>query len=80
MKNSRENFMTRVDPLHYCDHGHSTFEEVRLLPYGKSGANMILCRDHFDAEMKYRKERTTGGEYYKASQILKWDNLKVYEG
>ena len=67
--------------MRYCDHGHGTTEEVRLLPYDKQGGNMLLCRDHFDAEMKYRQARiTTGGEYYKASQILKWDNLKIYEG
>ena len=66
--------------MRYCDHGHSTTEETRLLPYGKSGGNMLLCRDHFDAEMKYRRGRMIGGEYYKASKIPKWDTLKVYEG
>ena len=77
--NSNENFLTRAIPLHFCDHGHSTEGEVRLLSYGKSGVNLILCRDHFDAEMAYRKERITGGACYKSFQILKWDNLKVYE-
>ena len=60
--NINENFLTRATPLHFCDHGHSTEGEVRLLPYGKSGGNMLLCRDHFDAEMVYRKSRINRGE------------------
>lgn len=59
----------------FCDHSHHTEEEVRILPY-TDGGNLILCREHYDKEIVYRKERLKRGIHY---ELPKWDSLTVYE-
>ena len=59
--------------LNICDHGHHTPREVRLLPYGKSGGNRILCQDHFYEEMHFRIA-------HRLCPVVKWGSLKIYEG
>ena len=61
--------------MNCCDHGHMTSQEIRLLPYGKSGGNIALCRQHFIEEMKF-----TFGPEWEMAQKIQWDNLKIYEG
>jgi len=58
--------------MNYCDGDHATQGEVRLLPYGNQGGNVLVCREHFEVEMRYRQE-------CKMDKIVKWDSLKVYE-
>lgn len=48
--------------------------EVRLLPTGGDG-NMILCRDCYEHEMRYRRERVAAGEPF---DLPAWNELKVY--
>ena len=51
-----------------CDHGHSTTEQVRLLPYG-GGGNLIVCKHHYQKEIAERGDEN----------LPKWEDLKIYE-
>lgn len=61
--------------MNTCDHGHDTLDKVRSLPIGGSG-NVIICKEHFHKEMAFRKERINGGVPF---DIVKWEDLKIYE-
>lgn len=61
--------------MKFCDHSHSTDEELRVLPTD-GGGNLIVCYKHYKVELSYRKEMKdkNGGEW----QFPKWDSLRVY--
>jgi hypothetical protein len=63
----------------YCDHGHETFDTVRLMPLG-SNANIIICRKHFYIELQERREhnREHPGAWPKEFLDVKWKDLKIY--
>ena len=48
--------------------------EVRVLPMG-GGANLILCRVCFDAEILWRKCEICSGREF---DLPSWDELEVY--
>jgi len=48
--------------------------EVRVLPYSKDG-NLIVSRESYEKEMKYRRERIKAGVSY---ELPTWESLKVY--
>jgi len=79
--------------MNTCDHGHDTSEEVRLLPFGNG--NLILCRKHYNDEMKFRREENQEKfpsrifwendttlrniPHVNAYETPSWYNLKVYD-
>ncbi len=63
-----------------CDGDHCTLNDgpVRVLPYGGSGGNGILCRSCFDHEMAWRRERNQELEQFAQFDLPLWSTLKVY--
>lgn len=51
--------------------------EVRVLSVGKM-SNAILCRNCFNHEMQWRKERNRDLGDFAKFDIVKWTDLKVY--
>jgi hypothetical protein len=66
-------------PVHHCDHNHETYEEVRLLPYGTQGGNMILCRVHYEVEIKTRQDANARFPLNDQIPTPEWEDLEVYE-
>jgi hypothetical protein len=66
--------------IYYCDHGHSTNGEVRLLPTneGNLHGNIICCKLHFEKEMAFRRIMNNKYENLYITDI-KWEDLKVYK-
>lgn len=62
-----------------CDGERCTSEkgEVRILPIG-GGANLILCRACFEAEIAYRKERNKELAPENRFDLPEWEALEVY--
>ena len=62
--------------MNTCDHGHETPGEVRVLPLSREPhhGNVIVCREHHAAELRYREDRAneTGRD--------KWDFPAWEEG
>ena len=62
----------------YCDFGHETSSAVRVLPLSGSEnhGNVIVCRKHYVAEMKFRHdthwESISGFDAFPA-----WETLKI---
>ena len=66
--------------MNHCDHGHATSGEVRLLPYGTQGGNMILCRRHHAVEIEARVEANATRHPRDDQQPTPaWEELEVYE-
>jgi hypothetical protein len=42
-----------IAQLYYCDHGHSTYSQVKYLPLG-SNAGLYVCIQHYHAELQMR--------------------------
>ena len=67
-----------------CDGGvcKSAAGEVRVLPLGKdpNHGNLILCLGCFNHEMFWRRDRNRELGKDCKFDILKWEDLKVYEG
>lgn len=59
----------------YCDHGHATVRDVRILPLG-GGANIYVCRYHYDQEMTFRLSRARHTENWDAWEFPEWDTLE----
>lgn len=65
----------------YCDGGTnpecSNNPEVRILPTGGE-SNAILCKCHYEVEMRFRRERNR--ELGKDCQFAlpQWNSLKIY--
>jgi hypothetical protein len=61
-----------------CDGNNCTSNsgEVRLLPTG-AGGNMIVCRQCFNHELRYRSYRNIELEMF-AFEIPTWEQLCVY--
>ena len=51
--------------------------EVRKLPYGSSGGNMILCRACYEVEMAQRQQNMESGI---PEDMPLWEDLEIYEG
>ena len=67
---------TETGYVNQCDHNHATSGEVRILPYG-GGGNLIVCRAHYEAEMRFRRERIAAGVTF---ELPEWESLEVYSG
>ncbi len=54
--------------------------EVRVLPWGTEPGhgNSILCHNHFDKEIAWRKERNRELGVEAQYDLPKWDSLRVY--
>jgi hypothetical protein len=76
--------------MNQCDQGHSTSQQVRVLPFGNG--NLILCYKHFNDEIAYRKseneEKFRCRIDRKTLQVIPnpsaydlpaWQDLKVYD-
>ena len=50
--------------------------EVRKLPYGSSGGNMILCRACYELEMAARADNRERGI---EEDMPLWEDLEVYD-
>ena len=64
-----------------CDNNKykSNNGEVRVLPSG-GDSNLILCKSCFDFEINYRLSRNIqSATPTNVFEILKWEDLKVYE-
>jgi hypothetical protein len=57
-------------PLGYCDHGHGPARVHRLATGG--GAGVFLCRQHWAAEMRWRKQRNKTLSRSARFSIRKW--------
>lgn len=64
------------NPMCDGDQCRSSTGEVRILPTG-GGGNVIICRDCFDHEIAWRKDRNR--EVASEFDLPTWDSLKVYE-
>jgi hypothetical protein len=69
-----------------CDGGRckATGGQVRVLPlgrpYGRSGGgNAILCRDCFEYEIAWRKQRNEQLAPHAQYDLPSWSSLEVYE-
>lgn len=60
--------------MNSCDFDHMTGEETRLLPYG-GGGNLICCRRHYEAEMRFRRARIAAGVPF---DLPAWETLTTY--
>ena len=59
--------------MNYCDHGHPTYGDVRVLPLG-SNSNLHVCKHHYHTELQFRKDNGNwSNEYFPA-----WETLKLY--
>lgn len=67
-------------PLNSCDFDHQTTEQVRLLPTsgGPLHSNMIVCRKHYEHEIKYRRDMGARG-YSDMNPFPEWESLKIYK-
>lgn len=68
--------MAFVELANYCNHNHpydGTRGEVRVLPIGGS-ANVHVCRQHFDIEMAFRRERIAAGAPF---DLPTWESLAL---
>ena len=61
-----------------CDGGHCKHAKgrVRLVPY--PGGNLILCRDCFAYEMRWRKERNRELGAATSFDLPSWESLQIY--
>ena len=59
----------------YCDWGHNT-NEARVLQTG-GGSNIFLCREHYEYEMKWRRERNRGLEDFAQFSLPEWEELPI---
>jgi hypothetical protein len=65
--------------MNTCDHGHDTKDEIRSLPISEGGGNALLCKKHFLAEMKYRREMVADGVWTNENtDFPTWESLKIY--
>jgi hypothetical protein len=55
------------------DHNHEV-TEARLLPTG-GGGNVIVGRQAYEKEMRFRRERIAAGAPF---ELPAWESLKVY--
>lgn len=63
---------------YWCDWGHQT-DRAKVLPTS-GGANAIICRRHFYAEMYFRAQRNRKlDEPDRWKTGIKWNELKDYE-
>lgn len=54
--------------------------EVRKLPYGSSGGNLILCRNCYEKEIAWRKEANQRyRDAFSRDDTPAWDTLAVVE-
>jgi|GEM_PF-6284118 len=64
----------------HCDYDHTVHGEVRLLPYGTAGGNMIVCKRHYEQEIKARQEaNATRHPRDDQAPTPSWEELEVYE-
>ena len=71
----------RVEIRNYdCEGAHCQLRdgEVRVLPCG-GGANMVLCCDCFDHEIRYRRERNRFLGDFAKFKLPSWESLEVYD-
>ena len=61
----------------YCDWGHEA-DEVRRLPTGGNSA-VFLCRQHFNKELQWRRERNKELDYGVQFDIVSWHSLELQE-
>lgn len=52
--------------------------EVRILPLG-GGANLTLCLNCFNHEMRYRRDRIKEGADPESFKVKQWSELRVYD-
>lgn len=62
--------------MNYCDHGHETIGEVRVLPLGGNG-NMLVCQRHYHEELQARWHSNA---WDKETDFPAWETLKIYKG
>jgi len=60
--------------INFCDHGHHTDDETRLLPIG-GGGNVIVCFTHWEYELRFRRERIAAGVPF---DLPEWKSLAIY--
>lgn len=60
--------------LYQDDHDHLC-TETRLLPYG-GGGNIIVGRESYEKEMRFRRERIANGVPF---DLPKWEELSIYQ-
>jgi len=63
----------------YCEYGHLTTGDVRLLPTGvhTNHGNVIICRKHYTAEMKFRHNIHWEG-IAGFNAFPEWETLKIH--
>ena len=62
-----------------CDgSGPHTTGEVRVMPTGGDG-NLILCRQCWENELHYRRDRNRSLAVFAQFDIIAWNDAKVYE-
>lgn len=61
--------------MNTCDFDHDTTEEIRRLPYSIDGGNILVCRRHYEHEMKFRRDRHRDGV---PQDFPTWESLDVY--
>lgn len=62
--------------INYCDYGHETSEETRMLPIG-GGANVIVCRKHYWEERNEQRKQAqaeAGRMGWSFSRWLAWEH------
>jgi len=60
----------------FTDDHNRKCSEIRKLPYGNSGGNMLVGRVSYEKEMEYRRGEIKLGRAY---ELPSWDSLKIYE-
>ena len=60
-------------PTLYDDHDRPC-SEMRLLPIG-GGGNIHVCRQSYEQEMKFRRERIAAGAHF---ELPAWEDLEMY--
>jgi len=62
-----------------CDgSGPHTDGDVRVMPTGGDG-NLILCRQCWENELAYRRDRNRSLGAFAQFDIIAWNDAKVYE-
>lgn len=67
----------------YCDSAYNdertscSMSGVRVLPTGSS-SNALLCKNHFDHEIEWRKRENKRLADFAKFDLPEWDDLKVY--
>lgn len=58
-----------------CDYGHDTQSAIRRLPTS-GGAAVLVCREHYQKEIAWRKAENARGVAYKYD-LPTWDSLEL---